>query len=98
MSSKKLKELITNWNETKGAEDEGFKLKQRGASSIDIPPAVMKSFFVELFDKITTKVTELVEAATDKNPAGVDFIFMVGGFSESPFLKQVVKENFETET
>ena len=40
MSAKKLKELIAQWNETKGTEDEGFKLKQRGASSIDIPPAI----------------------------------------------------------
>lgn len=58
----------------------------------------MRSFFVELFDKICEKVTELVDAATEKNPSGVDFVFMVGGFSESPFLKSVVKEHFETDT
>ena len=58
----------------------------------------MKSFFLELFDKIKSKVEELIEQATEKNPSGVDFIFMVGGFSESPYLKSVIKEQFETET
>ncbi len=56
----------------------------------------MKGFFIELFNKITDKVEELINAAKAKHPTGVDFIFMVGGFSESPFLKAVVKEKFET--
>jgi hypothetical protein len=97
MNAKTLKELISTWNESKGAEDEGLKLKQRGASSIDLPPALMKSFFADLFEKITDKVKELIGDAHDKNPDGVDFIFMVGGFSESPFLKAVIKEKFESE-
>jgi molecular chaperone DnaK (HSP70) len=95
MNAKTLKELIGKWNETKGAEDETLKLKQRGASSIDLPPAIMRSFFQGLFEKITDKVKELIGDATEKHESGIDFIFMVGGFSESPFLKAVIKEKFE---
>ena len=61
MSSKKLKEIVAEWNETKAVEDESVKLKLRGASSIDLPPGLMKSFFLPLFNKITNKVEELVE-------------------------------------
>lgn len=57
----------------------------------------MRSFFQPLFDNIINKVQELIEQATEKNEAGVDFIFMVGGFSESPFLKASVKEEFKDE-
>jgi len=60
-----------------------------------LPPEIMKGFFVDLFEKITFKVEELVNAAKSKHPSGVDFIFMVGGFSESPFLKAIIKEKFE---
>ena len=60
MSSKKLKEIVAEWNETKAVEDESVKLKLRGASSIDLPPGLMKSFFLPLFNKITNKVEELV--------------------------------------
>lgn len=98
MNAKALKELIATWNETKGAEDDGLKLKQRGASSIDLPPALMRSFFADLFEKITEKVKELINDAQEKSADGVDFIFMVGGFSESPFLKAVIKEKFETDS
>ncbi len=98
MSAKKLKELIATWNETKATEDDSLKLKQRGASSIDIPTAIMRTFFTGLFDKISDKVAELIEAAEEKHPTGVDFVFMVGGFSESPFLKSVIKDKFETES
>ena len=55
----------------------------------------MKSFFTDLFEKIVDKVQELIVAANEKHPTGVDFIFMVGGFSESPFLKSIIKEKFE---
>jgi molecular chaperone DnaK (HSP70) len=55
----------------------------------------MKQFFLELFNKITDKVGDLIAQAKAKHPSGVDFIFMVGGFSESPYLKAVIKEKFE---
>lgn len=90
--------MIKNWNETRGEEDEGVKLKQRGASSIDLPPTIMKSLFEKLFENITSKVTELIGMSEEKHEDGIDFIFMVGGFSESPFLKTVIKEQFESET
>jgi len=54
----------------------------------------MTSFFMPLFDKIQEKVAELMAAAIAKgDPVG--FIFMVGGFSESPFLKATIKKAFE---
>lgn len=70
-------------------------MKQRGASSIDIPPALMATFFEPLFEKIKAKVKELLDKAKEKK-APVNFIFMVGGFSESPFLKAEIKKAFET--
>lgn len=69
-------------------------MKQRGASSIDLPTSLMVSFFKPLFDNIKNKVTSLTQQASAKD-APVNFIFMVGGFSESPFLKSEVKKAFE---
>lgn len=56
----------------------------------------MKSFFQPLFAKIEKKVDELL---TDAKGTGspVNFIFMVGGFSESPYLKAHIKSKFEAE-
>jgi molecular chaperone DnaK (HSP70) len=54
----------------------------------------MTSFFTPLFEKIKEKVAELIEAAVVKGHP-VNFIFMVGGFSESPFLKSEIKKTFE---
>lgn len=70
-------------------------LKQRGNSIIDLPPGLMISFFKPLFTQITDKVKSLLEMAVAKK-APVNFIFMVGGFSESPFLKAEVKKMFES--
>ncbi len=63
----------------------------------------MTSFFKPLFENIKAKVgsydnqvAELLEQAEAKNEP-VSFIFMVGGFSESPFLKAEVKKRFEGE-
>ena len=66
-------------------------------SSIDLPPNVMVSFFKPLFDKIKAKVLDLMQAAREK-AAPVNFIFMVGGFSESPYLKAEIKKMFEANT
>ena len=54
----------------------------------------MLSFFKPLFDNIKAKVYSLIEQAKAKD-SPVNFIFMVGGFSESPFLKAEVKKHFE---
>lgn len=50
----------------------------------------MKSFFGPLFEKIEKKVAELLGDA-EATGSPVNFIFMVGGFSESPFLKATIK-------
>jgi len=70
-----------------------MQLKQRGTSSVDIPPALMSSFFTPLFDKICDKVDDLVTQIKERNE-NLKFIFMVGGFSESPFLKNIVKQKY----
>lgn len=62
---------------------------------MDIPPALMASFFKPLFDKIKNKVKELLEQTKKKIGYNAKFIFMVGGFSESPFLKAEIKKEFE---
>ena len=56
----------------------------------------MKSFFHPLFDKIEQKVESLLQDAVNTG-SPVNFIFMVGGFSESPYLKATIKSKFETE-
>jgi len=40
------------------------------------------------------QVDQLIKQTEAKNEK-VNFIFMVGGFSESPFLKQEIKNKFE---
>ena len=55
----------------------------------------MASFFAPLFEKIQAKVKELLEQAKAKK-APANFIFMVGGFSENPYLKSEIKKTFET--
>jgi len=42
-------------------------------------------------------VHELITAAREEKGHPVNFIFMVGGFSESPFLKSEIKKAFEVE-
>lgn len=95
LSSTSLKTMIDDWNNTH--EDKNRQLKKRGASGVDIPPALMKSFFEPLFEKIIDKVRELMDDASEKKGEPVNFVFMVGGFSESPYLKSVVKDSFERE-
>ncbi len=91
LTSQKLGELITNYNKNHA----DAQLKQRGSSGVDLPVSLMSSFYSPLFGNITKKVGELLEAAKAKK-APVNFIFMVGGFSESPYLKSEVKKAFET--
>jgi len=55
----------------------------------------MVSFFSPLFEQIKQKVHELITAAREEKGFPVNFIFMVGGFSESPFLKSEIKSSFE---
>ena len=74
-----------------------FHLKQRGTSCIDLPSALMISFFQPLFENIKSKVEQLLEQSQQKVGKKAKFIFMVGGFSESPYLKNVIKQRFETD-
>jgi hypothetical protein len=62
LSAGKLKELVAAFN---GENNE--QIKPRGASSIDLPPDLMKQFFLPLLDKIKGKVEELVQKVIEKN-------------------------------
>lgn len=55
----------------------------------------MSSFFQPLFENIKSKVEQLISQVETKKEQ-VDFIFMVGGFSESPFLKNEILKKFES--
>jgi hypothetical protein len=92
LNNKKLVELVNKYNQNKSKDEQ---LKQKGNSCIDLPPKLMISFFKPLFDKITNKVGELLEETKKKVGYYPKFIFMVGGFSESPFLKNEIKRLFE---
>lgn len=94
LTPSKLTELIEKHNKNHPSE---FHIKQRGTSCIDIPPALMISFFQPLFENIKSKVEQLLEQAENKVGYKAKFIFMVGGFSESPYLKSEIKKRFETE-
>jgi len=60
LSASKLGELVKEYNKKLGP-DAGNHIKQRGASSIDLPPLLMLSFFKPLFDNIKAKVYSLIE-------------------------------------
>ena len=70
LTSTKLGEFVRAYNEkmTEEAGEGGTPalLKQRGASSVDLPPPLMESFFRPLFDQIKEKVQELVTAAREE--------------------------------
>jgi molecular chaperone DnaK (HSP70) len=55
---------------------------------------MMVSFFQTLFENIKNKVDQLLQQVKEKGEK-VDFIFMVGGFSESPFLKAEILGKFD---
>lgn len=57
LSASKLGELVKIYNEK---SEDNCKLKQRGASSVDLPPALMISFFKPLFENIKGKVAQLM--------------------------------------
>lgn len=86
-----LKKIVAEFNNGKSKDEQ---LSQKGASGVELPECLMQSFFHPLFEKIESKVAELLEDAENLG-SPVDFIFMVGGFSESPYLKQHIKNKFE---
>ena len=93
LSGPMLKKIIAGYNEGKEKDEQ---LNQKGASGVELPEKLMMSFFHPLFEKIETKVAELLQDAENlKSP--VNFIFMVGGFSESPYLKTHIKNKFESD-
>lgn len=58
LSAGRLGELVKEYNKKR---DSSNHIKQRGASSIDLPPQLMTSFFKPLFDNIKAKVKDLIE-------------------------------------
>lgn len=53
----------------------------------------MSSFFQPLFENIKSKVEQLITQVEAKKEQ-LNFIFMVGGFSESPYLKNEIIQRF----
>lgn len=94
LTPSKLTELVEKHNKNNSND---FHVKQRGTSCIDLPTALMISFFQPLFEKIKSKVESLLGQAESKVGYKAKFIFMVGGFSESPYLKAEIKKRFEDE-
>jgi molecular chaperone DnaK (HSP70) len=77
---------LVETHNTKHKDFPELQVKVKGASNIELPSPLMSSFFQPLFENIKSKVEQLVGQVHSKKEE-VDFIFMVGGFSESPFLK-----------
>jgi molecular chaperone DnaK (HSP70) len=87
-----LKNLVNNYN----LLHPDTKISQRGSSGIDLSNELMISFFKPLVDKIINKVKELLEETKQKAGYYPKFIFLVGGFGESPYLRQKIKKEFES--
>lgn len=92
LNAKKLQELIKAHNERHAAQ---FHLKLRGAANLELPSELMASFFQTLFENIKNKVEQLVGQVEGKGEK-LNFIFLVGGFSESPYLKAEILRKFES--
>ena len=92
LTSDILKNLVNNYN----LLHPDAKVTQRGSSGIDLSNELMMSFFDPLVDKIINKVKELLEETKKKAGYYPKFIFLVGGFGESPYLRQKIKKEFES--
>ena len=92
LTSNVLKNLVSNYN----IVHPDTKINQRGSSGIDLSNELMISFFEPLVNKIINKVKELLEETKQKAGYYPKFIFLVGGFGESPYLRQKIKKEFET--
>jgi molecular chaperone DnaK (HSP70) len=92
LTSNVLKNLVSNYN----IIHPDTKINQRGSSGIDLSNELMISFFEPLVNKIINKVKELLEETKQKAGYYPKFIFLVGGFGESPYLRQKIKKEFET--
>jgi molecular chaperone DnaK (HSP70) len=86
-----LKNLVNSYN----LLHPNTKISQRGSSGIDLSNELMISFFEPLINKIIVKVKELLEETKQKAGYYPKFIFLVGGFGESPYLRQKIKKEFE---
>ena len=93
MTTAKLAKLVETHNSKNPPE---YALKVKGSSNVEMPSTLMTSFFLPLVENIKTKVRQLFQQAEAKNET-IDFIFMVGGFSESPFLKNEIIKRFEND-
>ena len=92
LTSDVLKNLVSNYN----IIHPDTKITQRGSSGIDLSNDLMISFFEPLVNKIINKVKELLEETNKKAGYYPKFIFLVGGFGESPYLRQKIKKEFES--
>lgn len=75
--------------------DKKYQVQVKGSSCIYLSQDLMLSFFKPLVEKIQAKVHELLEQTKKKEGYSAKFIFMVGGFSESPYLKSEIKKGFK---
>jgi len=93
LNTAKLNKLVESHNSKNPPE---YAVKVKGASNVEIPSTLMASFFIPLVENIKTKVKQLFQQAEAKSEK-IDFIFMVGGFSESPYLKGEILKRFESD-
>lgn len=93
MNSTKLSKLIKDHNAGQPTE---FHVAKKGSANLELSGSLLMSFFLPLIENIKSKVANLIEAIEAKKEK-LNLIFMVGGFSESPFLKEEIKNRFQTE-
>lgn len=91
MDKKIIKFLVEKFNKK---NNEKFHVKLKGFNNLELPSPLVKSFFHPLLENIKGKVMQLIQDICSKGE-NLDFIFLVGGFSESPFLKKEISRTFE---
>ena len=94
LNTKKLRELTEIYNKK---VDKKYQVQLKGSSCIYLSKDLMLTFFKPLVEKIQSKVQELLDLTKKKEGYSAKFIFMVGGFSESPYLKNEIKKKFQNQ-
>ena len=84
MKQKEFKDAV------EGCEKLKDKIKFLG-DKLRVDPDIFKALFDE---SISNTIKHVRKLFSEKASAGTDTILLVGGFSESPFLQEAIKQNF----
>jgi hypothetical protein len=61
-----------------------------------LTPAILKSLFDPVLDDLLREVDKVLHASQRQTGGNIDYLFLVGGFSQSKYLRQRIAERFKT--